>query len=264
MKKTIFTFGTFLLLMGLNLSVNGQGVGDKAPDFTYTDLTGTTHSLADYSGKVVFLFVFGHSCPYCEAIGNDTETKVNQVYGKKSDFQALGLDTWSNSSTATVGAFQATTQITYPLLLQAKSFEQLYSSSYDRVIVIDREGVIRHKNNSLATAKDLANAIAVLEGLYLTMDVDDAGGGFSEGLSEVYPNPSSDLVNIRFTTTTHDRVNIRVFNPLGQEVNRIIDHDLPAGEHEQVLIVSDLSPGVYFIRMETAGSTWVRKFQVSR
>ncbi len=71
-------------------------------------------------------------------------------------------------------------------------------------------------------------------------------------------------VNIRFNLSGNDQVSIRIYNPLGQEVYRILNHTLPAGEHERTVQVSEFSPGVYFIRMETAGKTWSRKFQVSR
>ncbi len=263
MKKTVFIIAAFLLVMAYP-AAQAQNIGDKAPDFSYTDLQGTAHSLSDYSGKVLFLFVFGNGCPYCKAIGNDTEKKVNEVYRQRGDFQALALDTWNNSTVATVGEFQSTTKITYPLLLNAKSFQQLYSTSYDRVIVIDQDGIIRHKNKSLDTESDLDNAIAVIEELFMVMDVDDVGDGLSTGLAKIYPNPSSDQVNIRFTMEGHDRVSIRVFNPIGQEVKRIVDNTFPSGEHEHSLNVSDFSQGIYFIRMETAGKAWTQKFQVSR
>ncbi len=264
MKKKLFIIGTLLLVLFSYNSVKAQEIGETAPEFSYTDLEGTTHSLSDYKGKVLFLYVFGHGCPYCLAIGNDTETRVNQVYKQKPDFQAIGLDTWSNSTVATVGAFRMTTGITYPLLLQASSFEQLYSTSYDRIIIVDSEGIIRHKNKSVAAEKDLDNAIAVLEELFLTMDVDPAGQGLSNGLAAIYPNPSNEQVNIRFNLSGHEQVSLRIYNPLGQEVSRIVDHKLPAGEHERTIQVSDFSPGIYFIRMETAGKTWFEKFQVTQ
>jgi len=39
-------------------------VGNKAPDFTLTDVNGETHSLSDFEDKVVVLEWINHGCPY--------------------------------------------------------------------------------------------------------------------------------------------------------------------------------------------------------
>jgi len=242
-----------------------QNVGEEAPYFSYKDTKGNAHNSLQYKGKVIFIFVFGNSCGFCEEIGNDTEKKVNQVYGQRADFQALGIDTWDNSSSvATVGAFKDITRITYPLLIKGGSFEALYGTTYDRVLVIDQEGILRHKNNSLNTSNDLDNAIGVIDGLLTTTGIDSPGEEWNAGLSSVYPNPSSDNARIAFATEESGKVDIRIYNPLGQEVKRIIDELLPAGKHSREIPVSDLSAGIYFIRMDSDGKTYTRKMQVAR
>jgi len=40
-------------------------IGEPAPDFTLTDLSGKVHKLADYRGKTVVLEWFNPGCPYC-------------------------------------------------------------------------------------------------------------------------------------------------------------------------------------------------------
>ncbi len=39
-------------------------IGEKAPDFTLTDIEGNTHSLSDFAGKVVVLEWTNHGCPF--------------------------------------------------------------------------------------------------------------------------------------------------------------------------------------------------------
>lgn len=41
-------------------------VGDKAPDFTLTDIHGETHSLSDFKGKTVVLEWTNYGCPYVQ------------------------------------------------------------------------------------------------------------------------------------------------------------------------------------------------------
>ena len=43
---------------------DGVKVGDKAPEFTLTDIHGEEHSLSDYEGKIVVLEWFNPDCPF--------------------------------------------------------------------------------------------------------------------------------------------------------------------------------------------------------
>lgn len=49
------------LLLAALPAFAGLHAGDLAPDFRGTDLTGRSHKLSDYRGKVVVLFVLGSS-----------------------------------------------------------------------------------------------------------------------------------------------------------------------------------------------------------
>lgn len=49
------------LLIAAAPALAGLHAGDLAPDFRGTDLTGRSHKLSDYRGKVVMLFVLGSS-----------------------------------------------------------------------------------------------------------------------------------------------------------------------------------------------------------
>ncbi len=136
-KRNLFSLIAAIAVAGT--SMFAQNVGDPAPDFSYQSLSGDTVRLSDYTGKVVFLFLFGNGCPSCKSIGNDTETRVQAVYGSRDDFQALGLDLWNSTSSVTsVTGFKSTTKISYPLLLKAGDMEQKYSTTYDRLLVIDQ------------------------------------------------------------------------------------------------------------------------------
>lgn len=67
MKKTL---NYLLFAFGLVTSANGSAQlpdGSTAPDFTLTDINGTTHTLYDYldAGKTVYLDFFACHCPTC-------------------------------------------------------------------------------------------------------------------------------------------------------------------------------------------------------
>jgi len=241
----------------------GQDVGEDAPEFSYQSLTGDTVKLSDYNGKVVFLFLFGNGCSNCKLIGNDTETKVQQVYGDRDDFQALGLDTWnSSSSVTTVTAFQSTTKITYPLLLKAGDMESNYSTTYDRVIVIDREGKIRHKGSTVVY-NDLDNAVSVIEGLFSTTGTGDLDGAKGAPVSGVYPNPVDENASIRLTLQKEASVDMRIFNLTGQEILSLGKETLPSGNHVREIPAGDLPAGIYMVRTFISGQVYTSKMVVN-
>jgi peroxiredoxin len=257
-----------LLASVLLLSVlvaQGQDVGQKAPDFTYYDTEDNPYKLSTYLGKVVFLFTFGNTCDICHGIGPDTETRIQQVYGHRNDFQALGLDTWDHTSNAaSIGAFRQRTGISFPLLMKAGSFERLYATTYDRVIIIDQEGYIRHKNNQ-DTKHDLDNAIPVIEELLQTTSLTGLDGGLSEGLSAVFPNPVIEEASVQFSILREEQVRLDLYNSAGRKIKTLTDSEYPSGVHKIDFPVAGLSPGLYFLRMETeSGSGYHSRLIISR
>ena len=255
----------FSLLMMIALSaacLTGQDVGEDAPEFSYQSLSGDTVRLSDYKGKVVFLFLFGNGCSNCKLIGNDTETKVQKVYGDRDDFQALGLDLWnSTSSVTTVTAFKSTTEISYPLLLKAGDMEEKYKTTYDRVLVIDREGKIRHKGTTVVY-NDLDKAIAVIEGLYSTTGTTSLDGTGSPVL-DIHPNPVEGEASIHLSLGEEAVVDHRIYSLTGREVMNLGGGTYPAGNHVWRIPAGDLPAGVYLLRSMISGQAHIRRMVVN-
>jgi hypothetical protein len=82
----------------------------------------------------------------------------------------------------------------------------------------------------------------------------------------IAPNPASDLVRVQFTLPKSERVSLKLFNALGQEVAQILDETLSAGEHEQSLMLSrwSLVNGAYFVRLQTSTIFQQQSLQVMR
>lgn len=247
--------------------VRAQSVGEVAPDFTFTTLEGDELSLSDYEGKVVFLFLLGDQCPYCRAVGNRTETEVHDVFAPTGEFQAIGLDLW-NGSAASMRGFREHTSITYPLCLNAGSMASLYSTTYDRTVVIDREGIIRYKGTS-RVENTLDEAKAVIAELLETPTAVEDVPAEAFALRQNYPNPFASSTTIAFTMPETGRVVLRVYDLLGNVVRTLVDGTVPAGRQRVVWDGADASgrrvaAGVYFYTLQTPAHMASRAMTVVR
>ena len=262
MKNSRKATGIIVMLFLGIMSMHGQSVGNTAPNFTYKDMEGKDVSLSTYSGKVVFLYFFGSYCTICRGSGSKTESLVNAVYGGRNDFQSLGLDTW-NGNLSQMQGFRSATGLTYPMLLNASPELSNYSTTYDRVMVIDQMGVLRYKGTT-PVGNGLTAAIDVIDELLTIASSGDIEGGNIEGLESVFPNPAIDHIRIRFVLKNESAVSIRIINSLGQEVSRIHQETYAAGSHTREISTKDLSAGLYFVRMDTRDKYFTRKLLVKK
>jgi hypothetical protein len=86
----------------------------------------------------------------------------------------------------------------------------------------------------------------------------------SFGLSQNYPNPFNPTTVIRYSLSQRSRVNIAVFNILGQEVTTLVDETKPAGAYETTWDGTDrsgqrVSSGIYFYRVNAGDFRETRK-----
>ena len=250
-----------------------QKVGDEAPDFTLNTLGGSSFTLSDHRGSVVFIFLFGYACPHCLANGNNTETGIYNVYKGKEDFVAVGVDTW-NGNESGVQSFKSSTGITYPLCLKGSSLESLYSSTYDRILVIDKEGILRYKSTSnsvQSVVSDASDAIeAVFDGTMDTTTTDTSGNNMNTGVYpqedrsglKIYPVPASDQLTIESTAINLDHATVTIMNSAGKVLfDRSVSH-FSDGSSLVRVSVNNLATGIYFVRINAEEKTVTRKFAV--
>jgi len=83
-------------------------------------------------------------------------------------------------------------------------------------------------------------------------------------LRQNYPNPFNAATIIRFTTPEPERVELKVFDLLGNEVAVLLDKEVGAGEHTVAFNSRNLPAGVYFYRMEAGRFTDEKKLVVLR
>jgi hypothetical protein len=71
------------------------------------------------------------------------------------------------------------------------------------------------------------------------------------------PNPARGAARLRFTLPQGGLVRLCLFDVSGRELQRIVDAELPAGDHEAWL-GAGRAPGVYLVRLAAGGAVRTR------
>jgi len=133
-----------LLCVPLLLAAGFFKVGEKAPSFSLTSITGDPVSMDAFKGKVIVLGLF-HICDPCMMQGSNLQKVYEATQGK--NVVVLGVNSAGNSK-KDVGEFLSAfpVKVTYPYLLDpGKVTDKLYGGGkfIPNVYVIDQNGIIR-------------------------------------------------------------------------------------------------------------------------
>ncbi len=147
MKRSILALGAVVFpLMAIQLvfAASFFKVGEKAPAFALTSITGDAVSLDAQKGKVVVLGLF-HICDPCMMQGSNLQKVYESTQGK--NVAVIGVNSAGNSK-KDVGEFLSAfpVKVTYPYLLDpGKVTDKLYGGGkfIPNVYIIDQQGVIR-------------------------------------------------------------------------------------------------------------------------
>ncbi len=78
-------------------------------------------------------------------------------------------------------------------------------------------------------------------------------------LSNNYPNPFNPATKIKYAVPQASQVQIRVFDILGNEVETLINKEMPAGTYELTWNAVNLPSGVYFYQIKTGDFIQTKK-----
>jgi hypothetical protein len=94
-----------------------------------------------------------------------------------------------------------------------------------------------------------------------TTDIREVAGGVPTAftLAQNYPNPFNPSTVVRFNLPANGRVQLKVYNMIGQEVATLVDGEMTAGNYETEFNASRFSSGTYVYRLTTNGATQTRK-----
>lgn len=147
MKRTIMTLLVTVACVVLAVAVSAKSffkIGEKAPSFTLTSITGEAVSLESLKGKVIVLGLF-HICEPCLMQGTNLQKVYEATRGK--DVAVVGVNSAGNSKKAVMEFLaQFPVKVTYPYLIDPnKTTDKLYGGGrfIPNVYIIDQAGIIR-------------------------------------------------------------------------------------------------------------------------
>lgn len=119
------------------------------------------------------------------------------------------------------------------------------TTNADYTVLIDKvEGVDEFSSNTVIT--DIKN-------------YDKENLPFNYSLSQNYPNPFNPVTRIQYSLKNTERVTLKVFNILGQEVAVLVNEIQAPGQHQADFNASKLASGVYFYQIHAGSYLNVKK-----
>jgi len=122
------------------------GKNQHRPDFTLPDVEGVEHAISEWDGKVILLNFWATWCPPCRR-EMPAFIKLQKQLGKQG-LQIIGL---AIDQVDLVEAFADNIGVNYPILVGENSaikVTEAYGNQYGQLpytVIIDRQGIIRHK-----------------------------------------------------------------------------------------------------------------------
>lgn len=74
-----------------------------------------------------------------------------------------------------------------------------------------------------------------------------------------YPNPFNPITKIRYSVPCLTRIQIKVYDVLGNEIETLVNEEKPAGNYEIIWNAVNLPSGVYFYQMRAGDFTQIQK-----
>lgn len=139
-----------------------EGVGQKAPDFTITDVDGKTRSLKDYAGKVLVVDFWATYCKPCVEHLRDYNDAAYELSKQGVEFLGLSMD---DSDAAIKGWRPAGFDI--PLArLDDKTHKAFFGDTaivpIPQVRIIDRKGILRYSLGPDVTSQAIKDDVKAL------------------------------------------------------------------------------------------------------
>ena len=163
MQRLFTLFFILIALLFAPVYAGALEVGKPAPAFKLPDLAGKTVSLADFKGRVVVLKLATTWCPSCKVLSRDLASLGN--FFKERDVVLLEVFVQDTPEMVKEALAGQVFPMTHHALLDDEQVYRGYGVYLiPRLLVIDRQQMVRYDNGSAATLLPAAEIRKLVEG----------------------------------------------------------------------------------------------------
>ena len=111
---------------------------------------------------------------------------------------------------------------------------------------------------------DLQNSAVNAQTMYDGLLTTNISSNSEESTITIFPNPTNGISEIVINTAEAGKVELKVFNLLGEEMKEIASENISAGAHGFSFNAADLASGIYYYQLNIGSKKYVKKLIVTK
>jgi hypothetical protein len=126
--------------------------------------------------------------------------------------------------------------------------------------------VLDPANNTVTFQQNSVSTYVILTGQENATAINDDQKLITDGflLKQNYPNPFNPVTQIEFVLEKNAKVQLSIYNILGQKLDVLLNSNLTAGVHRVQFDGRNLPSGIYFYQLRVGNQTQVRKMELMK